>query len=640
MDSQARAARSGRMAIRGIEVLLAAAAASLALLTGAGPAGAIPAHTTFGYTGGEQEYTVPSAVTMLSFGTQGGGGGGVNSSSAGAGVNGFLPATPGQTLYVEVGAEGQYGSMQSNFGGGAPGGTPPPDNCIDPYSHEACGGSLASQGGGASDVRTISRTQPGTLASRVIVAAGGGGNGGGGNTPSLICGDANGGGGSADNSQPLPEGNAEIGPLPIKVATGTIIPGYYAGSREGHHTRLEIEGVLDAGPGTDLGGVPGEASSCSEQHGAEETVTAFEALPGLEGSEGAGGGGANAGGLAPAGTRGCTIAQNNCANAGAGGGGGGGYFGGGGGATGYNRCSATKQECNDASNGHGGAAGSSFLANGIMYPYISLPASKVGSVTLVPLMEIASPASGANYSPGSVVHASWECTSGVGYNGSPQIGGCKGTKAPGEAVDTSRGIHTFTVSAFTRVRGEEKPISSTITYTALEAPTVTKVKPANGPVGGGTTVTITGTNFEDVTAVSFGGTAAASFKVESATTLKAVVPASAAGKVDVRVTTGGGTSAVSTSDHFSFLPTVTSVAPAEGPTAGGTTVTVTGTGFAPGKTGTLLKFGTVKGTFVECASSTSCTVHSPAHAAGTVDVKATVNKVNSAKATSDHFTYV
>jgi hypothetical protein len=105
------------------------------------------------------------------------------------------------------------------------------------------------------------------------------------------------------------------------------------------------------------------------------------------------------------------------------------------------------------------------------------------------------------------------------------------------------------------------------------------------------------------------------------------------------VTTGGGTSAISTADHFTFLPTVTGVSPAEGPAAGGTHVTITGSGFVTAKGATTFKFGTAKATEVECSSSTSCTATAPAHAAGTVDVKATVNKASSPKNIGDHFTY-
>lgn len=69
------------------------------------------------------------------------------------------------------------------------------------------------------------------------------------------------------------------------------------------------------------------------------------------------------------------------------------------------------------------------------------------------------------------------------------------------------------------------------------APTVSNFTPAS--VGQGVTVTITGTNFIDVTAVKFGGVNAASFTVFSPTTIGAVVAAGSSGSVSV--TTAGGT---------------------------------------------------------------------------------------------------
>ena len=88
----------------------------------------------------------------------------------------------------------------------------------------------------------------------------------------------------------------------------------------------------------------------------------------------------------------------------------------------------------------------------------------------------------------------------------------------------------------------------------------------------------------------------------------------------------------------SLIGSLESVTPSSGSTDGGTSVTVTGTGFALGSA-TTFKFGKTKAASASCVSSTSCTVVSPAHEAGTVDVIATVSKVKSPTGAGDLFTY-
>jgi hypothetical protein len=172
---------------------------------------------------------------------------------------------------------------------------------------------------------------------------------------------------------------------------------------------------------------------------------------------------------------------------------------------------------------------------------------------------------------------------------------------------------------------------------AFVAPVVSKLGPTKGPAAGGTQVKITGTGFTGATSVHF-GSQAASFTVTSSTKILATAPAGAVGTVDVTVTNPAGTSAITTGDHYKYAPSVISLSPHSGPTAGGTSVTVTGSGFALGS-GTIFKFGTAKATSVNCTSSTQCTVLAPPHAAATVDVKATVATIASAKAAGDQYTY-
>ncbi|MDH2406385.1 IPT/TIG domain-containing protein, partial [Bradyrhizobium sp. SSUT18] len=171
-------------------------------------------------------------------------------------------------------------------------------------------------------------------------------------------------------------------------------------------------------------------------------------------------------------------------------------------------------------------------------------------------------------------------------------------------------------------------------------PTVTSVAPTTGPTAGSTTVTIGGTGFViGATTVNFGGTPGTGVNVTSATSLTVTSPPGAAGTVDVTVTTAGGTSATSASDKFTYLaaPTVTSVAPTTGPTAGSTTVTIGGTGFVIGAT--TVNFGGTPGTGVSVTSATSITVTSPPGAAGTVNVTVTTSGGTSATSAADQFTY-
>jgi IPT/TIG domain/Regulator of chromosome condensation (RCC1) repeat len=83
-------------------------------------------------------------------------------------------------------------------------------------------------------------------------------------------------------------------------------------------------------------------------------------------------------------------------------------------------------------------------------------------------------------------------------------------------------------------------------------PAVKKLSPRKGFELGGTSVTITGTNFAGATAVKFGSSNATSFTVKSETEIVAVSPAHKAERVDVTVSSPNGTSAVSGKDRFRY----------------------------------------------------------------------------------------
>ena len=169
---------------------------------------------------------------------------------------------------------------------------------------------------------------------------------------------------------------------------------------------------------------------------------------------------------------------------------------------------------------------------------------------------------------------------------------------------------------------------------------MTNISPTSGPTAGGAKVTITGTGFTGATAVHFGGIVATVFTVDSDTEIMATSPAGSAGTVDVTVITAGGSSAVSSADQFTYVaaataPTVTAMNPTSGSTAGGTTVTITGTNLAGA---TAVKFGGVAAA-IQSDTSTQIVVTSPAGTAGTVDVMVTTANGTSAASSADRFTY-
>ncbi|MEV7471829.1 IPT/TIG domain-containing protein [Streptomyces kronopolitis] len=152
-------------------------------------------------------------------------------------------------------------------------------------------------------------------------------------------------------------------------------------------------------------------------------------------------------------------------------------------------------------------------------------------------------------------------------------------------------------------------------YFFVNAPVLTAVAPLSGPLAGGNTVTLSGSSLVGATAVRFGSTAATSFTVVSDTQITAVVPAGVAGPVQVTVTTVGGTSNPVT---YTYLtpPVITALAPTQGPTTGGSTITLNGSNFSQA-TAVFLGAQPVSFTLV---SDTHLVADVPAGAPGPVNV--------------------
>ncbi|HET6874934.1 MAG TPA: IPT/TIG domain-containing protein [Acidimicrobiales bacterium] len=231
-------------------------------------------------------------------------------------------------------------------------------------------------------------------------------------------------------------------------------------------------------------------------------------------------------------------------------------------------------------------------------------------------------------SAGSTAGFNYARTAGAGmvaYN--PSVGASVSPTASMSPAGTSA-----TVGALVKVSGTVPP---------PPAPTVSGISPSSGPAAGGTSVTITGTNFTGATSVSFGSVAAASFTVTSSTSATATAPAGS-GTVDVHVTSAGGTSAANSADRYSYIapppaaPTVTSISPSSGSSVGGTPVTISGTGFTGA---TAVTFGGTNATAFTVNSDTAITATAPS-GSGAVDVRVVNSGGTSATSAADQFTYV
>ncbi|MFE5588458.1 IPT/TIG domain-containing protein, partial [Kitasatospora sp. NPDC056531] len=184
---------------------------------------------------------------------------------------------------------------------------------------------------------------------------------------------------------------------------------------------------------------------------------------------------------------------------------------------------------------------------------------------------------------------------------------------PSRAAITPNGLATYVTN------------SGTDTVSVIELP---GVAPDQGPTTGGTVVTINGVNLADATAVHFGSRPATI--IGDTPNQVTVISPPGTGAVDITVTTPGGTSNPAPF-YYIGTPTLTSITPNTGPTAPGTTVTITGYGLT---TANGVTFGTTT-VRPSSTSETQLTVTAPAHgAAGTVPVT-----VTTAGGTADTLTY-
>ena len=204
-----------------------------------------------------------------------------------------------------------------------------------------------------------------------------------------------------------------------------------------------------------------------------------------------------------------------------------------------------------------------------------------------------------------------------------------GTQITAKTPAGNAGAVTVAVTA----AGQTGSLASGFTY--ILPPTVSGASPNNGPASGGTSVTISGSNFVAGATVTFGGASATNVVVVSGTQITAKTPAGNAGAVTVAVTAAGQTGSLANGFTYILPPTVSGASPNNGPTTGGTAVTITGTNFAAGAT---VNFGGTSATNVVVVSGTQITATTPAGNAGAATVSVTVNAQSGSL--TNGFTYI
>ncbi|MGY2894940.1 virginiamycin B lyase family protein [Deinococcus sp. UYEF24] len=190
-----------------------------------------------------------------------------------------------------------------------------------------------------------------------------------------------------------------------------------------------------------------------------------------------------------------------------------------------------------------------------------------------------------------------------------------GSDTSGRAVD----LTPITGRTYSTAAHQDVTDPDATPYTALDTSTLTPVAPAGLIVAGRAS-----SGWRSVTSLPAGGSTTITFAVAISNSAPQTDP------FNFSLVVAEGDDAAA--------PTVTSVTPNLGLIAGGTAVTITGSGFSSGVT---VKFGTVAASTVTVNSSTSLTAVSPAAStAGNVDVVVTNSSGGSPTSAADRFDYL
>ena len=220
----------------------------------------------------------------------------------------------------------------------------------------------------------------------------------------------------------------------------------------------------------------------------------------------------------------------------------------------------------------------------------------LGGFTFIPPPLITS------FSPASAVAGTAITITGLNFTGTTAVN-FAGRAAAGFVVKSPTSIVAIVPSGPSGYVSVITPggVDSLSGFTSV--PAVSSFAPLHGTQG--TIMHITGTSFDNLTAVSIGGVPVASLNVNSSTSITAIVGPGASG--DVTVTNAGGSSTLGGFTWYAS-PVIASFSPISGPV--GTTVTISGSGFDPVFSQNQVFFGAVKAV-ITGGNANSLTVIAP-----------------------------
>jgi IPT/TIG domain len=186
-------------------------------------------------------------------------------------------------------------------------------------------------------------------------------------------------------------------------------------------------------------------------------------------------------------------------------------------------------------------------AGGIVAPSAASTSQKIQAITVTSVVPTSGPPAGGtavtitgtNFTSGATVSFGGSPASNVSFVSSTQL----------KATTPAHAAGSVNV-AITNADGTNATLASAFSF-GTSSLTISNVSPISGPAAGGTTVTISGANFQTGASVTFGGLAASSVTLSNSTTIVAVTPAHPSGSTAVTVTNSNGES-TALSSGFTF----------------------------------------------------------------------------------------